>query len=89
MYIAYECLEFIFSDRKDKTAWLGETKDRKIGFFNSENVQEQFNYDSLDGKYNKICLYFLKDVALGARPKVILLGPCHRYMSVSLTGSYN
>ena len=57
MFIAYDCSKFIFSDRKDKTAWLGETEDRKIGFFNSENVQEQFNYDSLNGKYNKICLY--------------------------------
>ena len=56
MCIACDCLELIFSDRKDKTAWLGETEDRKIGFFNSENVQEQFNYDSLDGKYNTICL---------------------------------
>ena len=54
MYIAYDWLEFIFSDRKDKTAWLGEKEDRKIGFFKSGNVQEQFNYDSLDGKYSKI-----------------------------------
>ncbi|XP_015747880.1 PREDICTED: uncharacterized protein LOC107327650 isoform X2 [Acropora digitifera] len=37
--------------RKDKTAWLGETEDRIIGFFKSENVQEQFNYDSLDGSF--------------------------------------
>ncbi|XP_078371994.1 uncharacterized protein LOC144655584 isoform X1 [Oculina patagonica] len=26
--------------RGDKNAWLGETKDRKIGFFNSEHVEE-------------------------------------------------
>ena len=72
MYIAYDCLEFIFSDRKDKTAWLGQTEDRKIGFFNSENVQEQFNYDSLDGKYNKICLYtyiFFERCCIGRKAK--------------------
>ena len=66
MYIACDSLEFIFSDRKDKTAWLGETQDLKIGFFKSEHVQEQFNHDSLDGKYNKICIYIyiLKDIAM-------------------------
>ena len=72
MYIAYDCLEFIFSDRKDKTAWLGQTEDRKIGFFNSENVQEQFNYDSLDGKYSKICLYtyiFFERCCIGRKNK--------------------
>ena len=54
MSLAHDTFKLIFSDRKDKTAWLGETEARKIGFFKSENVQEQFNYDSLDGKYNKI-----------------------------------
>ena len=60
MSLAHDTFKFIFSDRKDKTAWLGETEDRIIGFFKSENVQEQFNYESLDGKYNKICIFFLK-----------------------------
>ncbi|XP_015747882.1 PREDICTED: uncharacterized protein LOC107327651 isoform X2 [Acropora digitifera] len=50
---AGELITLIAKDchRKDKTAWLGETEDRKIGFFNSENVQEQFNYDSLNGSF--------------------------------------
>ena len=54
MILAHDTFKFTVSDRKDKTAWLGETEGRKIGFFKSENVQEQFNYESLDGKYNKI-----------------------------------
>ena len=57
MSLAYDTFTFIFPDRKDKTAWLGETEDRKIGFFKSEHVQEQLNYGSLDGKYNKICTF--------------------------------
>ena len=60
MSLAHETFKIIFSDRKDKTAWLGETEDRIIGFVKSEDVQEQFNYESLDGKYNKICIFFLK-----------------------------
>ena len=58
MSLAYDTFTFIFPDRKDKTAWLGETEDRKIGFFKSEHVQEQFNYESLDGKYKRICTFF-------------------------------
>ncbi|XP_015778975.1 PREDICTED: uncharacterized protein LOC107356863 isoform X1 [Acropora digitifera] len=47
---AGELITLIAKDchRKDKTAWLGETEDRKIGFFKSQHVQEQFIYDSLD-----------------------------------------
>ena len=56
--LTYDTFKFIFPDRKDKTAWLGETEDRKIGFFKSEHVQEQFSYDSLDGKCDKICPFF-------------------------------
>ncbi|XP_044176227.1 uncharacterized protein LOC114959826 isoform X2 [Acropora millepora] len=50
---AGELITLIAKDchRKDKTAWLGETEDRIIGFFKSENVQEQFNYESLDGSF--------------------------------------
>ena len=60
MSLAHDTFKIIFSDRKDKTAWLGETEDRIIGFFKSEDVQEQFNYESLDGKYNKICIFVSK-----------------------------
>jgi len=50
---AGELITLIAKDchRKDKTAWLGETEDRIIGFFKSENVKEQFNYESLDGSF--------------------------------------
>jgi len=35
--------------RRDKTAWLGETQNRKIGFFRSEYVEELLGYDIMDG----------------------------------------
>ena len=35
--------------RRDKTAWLGETQNRKIGFFKSEFVEEMLDYDNMDG----------------------------------------
>ena len=66
MFLAYDTFKLIFPGRKDKTAWLGETEDRKIGFFKSEHVQEQFNYDSLDGKYNKIRTFFPKISFIGS-----------------------
>ena len=30
----------LFSCRHDRNVWLGETRDRRIGFFNSEHVEE-------------------------------------------------
>lgn len=36
----------MFLYRSDKNAWLGETTDRKIGFFKSEHVEEV-----LDGSF--------------------------------------
>ncbi|XP_068718194.1 uncharacterized protein [Montipora capricornis] len=34
--------------RKDKTAWLGETENRIVGFFKSDYVQELDDYDSMN-----------------------------------------
>ncbi len=39
----------MFTCRGDKNAWLGETKDRKIGFFKSEHV-EDVSEENVDGK---------------------------------------
>ena len=39
----------MFIHREDTTAWLGETQDKKIGFFKSEHVEEVAGYDIMDG----------------------------------------
>ena len=45
------CIQgFAFVCREDKTVWLGERQDRKIGFFKSEHVKEVLGYDIMDGK---------------------------------------
>lgn len=39
--------------RDDKNAWLGETKDRKIGFFKSEHVEEVLD-ENVDGRCKNV-----------------------------------
>jgi len=35
--------------RTDKSAWFGETQNRKVGFFRREYVEELLDYDIMDG----------------------------------------
>ena len=43
----------LFTCRSHKNAWLGETKDRKIGFFKRELVEEVFD-ENVDGRCTNI-----------------------------------
>ncbi len=47
--------------RDDKNAWFGETKDRKIGFFKSEHVEELLD-ENIDGRRRAIEYLFSQDV---------------------------
>ena len=49
--------ESLFAYRKDKTAWLGETENRIVGFFKSDYVQEVDDYDSMNGKLTAFVLH--------------------------------
>ncbi len=49
----------MFTCRGDKNAWLGETKDRKIGFFNSEHVEEVLE-ENVDGMSKHLIRRWLK-----------------------------
>ena len=46
--------------RNDNNAWLGETKDREIGYFKSEHLEEVLD-ENFDGRYKNVirCLCFL------------------------------
>ena len=44
---------YLLPYRKDNDAWLGETKDRKIGFFKSKHVEELTD-ENLDGRYKNV-----------------------------------
>ena len=46
----------IYPCRKDKTVWLGETQDKRIGFFQSKYVEELLGYDIMDGTW-ELCNY--------------------------------
>ena len=39
--------------RNDNNTWLGETKDRRIGFFKSEHVEEVMD-ENFDGGYKNV-----------------------------------
>lgn len=39
--------------RNDNNAWLGETKDREIGYFKSEHVEEVMD-ENFDGRYKNV-----------------------------------
>ena len=54
----------VYSCRVDKTAWLGETEDRKLGFFKSEYVEELLGYDIMDGTYECIYLFIYSFILL-------------------------
>ena len=43
----------MFTCRSDKNAWLGETEDRKIGFFKSEHVAEVLD-ENVDGRCKNV-----------------------------------
>ena len=43
--------------REDRNAWFGETKDRKIGFFKKEHVEEVHD-ENIDGRQN-IWVYYV------------------------------
>lgn len=44
--------------RNDNNAWLGETKDREIGFFNREHVEELMD-ENFDGRYKLKCKFLV------------------------------
>jgi len=42
--------------RDDNNAWLGETKDRRIGFFRSEHVEKIMD-EIFDGRYTNVNVF--------------------------------